>query len=113
MTARKTTSKITTTEYVDRVGPQISGISQVPPGSSVPDNKTVAVCAEITDASRVASVTLSSDKHGSITMSLYAGETYCGNLLERNNETVTYYIIAHDSLGNESTSDPYSYHQSE
>lgn len=105
------TSETTTTEYVDMQGPLISEIRQLPPGSSVPKNVIISVCAAVTDPSGIRSVTLSSDKHGSMTMSLYAGETYCGNLSRHENETVTYYIIAHDSLGNESTSGPYSYHQ--
>jgi hypothetical protein len=105
------TSDTTITEYVDTQGPLISELRQLPPGSAVAKNVTISVCAAVTDPSGIRSVTLSSDKHGSMTMSLYAGETYCGNLSRHDNETVTYYIIAHDSLGNETTSGPYSYHQ--
>jgi hypothetical protein len=44
-------------------------------------------------------------------MSPYSGDTYCGDLPKMNDAKVTYYIIAHDTLGHESTKGPYSYAQ--
>jgi hypothetical protein len=69
------------------------------------------VCAEITDRSGVSRVTLRSDKHGDIEMSLYAGNTYCANLTKKNGQTVTYFIMTADNLQNPSTTPVYSYRQ--
>ncbi|UCG80945.1 MAG: hypothetical protein JSV60_01280 [Desulfobacterales bacterium] len=92
-------------------GPKISEISQVPAGSPIPRNKAVIVCAAIADPAGVASVTMHSDQHGDVAMSLYAGDMYCGNLSRKNNQMITYYIIAVDRLGNQTTSATYSYYQ--
>jgi hypothetical protein len=104
-------SETTKTEQADTEGPLISETSQVPFGSPVPNGITVSICAAVTDPSGVESVTLLSDKHGSVTMSADSGDTYCSNLLQMNDTAVTYYIIAYDTLGHESTRGPYSYSQ--
>ncbi len=106
-----TTSETTNSEYVDTEGPWISETSQIPFDSPVPNGVTVSICAAVSDPSGVESVTLLSDKHGSVPMSVYDGETYCSDLAKMNDTAVTYYIIAHDSLGHESTRGPYSYSQ--
>ncbi|MBW1743808.1 MAG: hypothetical protein JRJ47_10345 [Deltaproteobacteria bacterium] len=106
-----TTSETTNSEYVDTEGPSISETSQIPFGSPVPNGVIVNICAAVTDPSGVEGVTLLSDKHGSVAMSVYNGETYCSDLAKMNDTVVTYYIIAHDSLGHESTRGPYSYLQ--
>jgi hypothetical protein len=100
-----------TTEPADTEGPLISQASQVPFGSPVPNGIPVSICAAVTDPSGVESVTLLSDKHGSVAMSVYTEGTYCSDLANMNDTAVTYYIIAHDSLGHESTKGPYSYTQ--
>lgn len=106
-------SETTPAEPVDKEGPSISQTSQVPFGSPIPNGLTVSICAAVTDPSGVESVTLLSDKHGSVKMSAYSGDTYCSDLPKMNDTEVTYYIIAHDSLGHESTRGPYSYSQGE
>ena len=105
------TADATNSEYVDTEGPFISGAGQIPFGSPVPNGVTVSICTGVTDPSGVKSVTLLSDKHGSVAMSVYDGKTYCSDLSKMNDTAVTYYIIAHDSLGYESTRGPYSYFQ--
>jgi hypothetical protein len=104
-------SGTTTTEQPDTEGPSISQTSRIPFGSHVPNGVTVSICAAVTDPSGVESVTLLSDKHGSVTMSADSGDTYCGDLSEMKDTAVTYYVIAHDTLGHESTRGPYSYSQ--
>jgi hypothetical protein len=111
MPEEKPDSETATTEQADTEGPLISETSQVPFGSPVPNGVTVSICAAVTDASGVESVTLLSDKHGSVPMSAYSGDTYCSDLSQMNDTVVTYYIIAHDALGHESTRGPYSYSQ--
>ncbi|MBW2172364.1 MAG: hypothetical protein JRF69_10395 [Deltaproteobacteria bacterium] len=110
-TPKATPEETTTSEDVDTEGPLISETSQIPFDSPVPNGVTVSICAAVTDPSGVESVTLLSDKHGSVAMSVYDGETYCSDLAKMNDTAVTYYIIAHDSLGHESTRGPYSYLQ--
>jgi hypothetical protein len=73
---------------------------------------TVIVCAQITDPAGVASVVLVSNLHGTQTMSLYAEDTYCANLSKKNNQTVEYYIVAVDGLGNQTIGPTHSYFQS-
>jgi hypothetical protein len=111
MPQQTTSPETITTEQMDTEGPLISETSRVPFGSPVPNGLTVSICAAVTDRSGVESVTLLSDKHGSVTMSAYAEDTYCIDLPKMNDTAVTYYIIAHDSLGHESTKGPYSYSQ--
>jgi hypothetical protein len=102
-------SETNSTEQIDTEGPLISETSRVPFGSPIPNGVTVSICAAVTDPSGVESVTLLSDKHGSVTMFAHTGETYCSELPKMTDTAVTYYIIAHDSLGHESTKGPYSY----
>jgi hypothetical protein len=97
------------TEPVDTEGPIISQTSQIPFVSPVPNGIPVSICAAVTDPSGVESVTLLSDKHGSVAMYAYSEDTYCSDLAKMNDQAVTYYIIAHDTLGHESTKGPYSY----
>jgi hypothetical protein len=105
------TSETVTTGQADTAGPLISQTSQVPFDSPIPNGLTVSICAAVNDPSGVDRVTLLSDKHGSVTMSAYSGNTYCSDLPNMNDTEVTFYIIAHDSLGHESTRGPYSYSQ--
>jgi hypothetical protein len=102
-------SETTKTEPVDTEGPIISQTSQIPFVSPVPNGIPVSICAAVTDPSGVESVTLLSDKHGSVAMYAYSEDTYCSDLAKMNDQAVTYYIIAHDTLGHESTKGPYSY----
>jgi len=93
----------------DNAGPTIENITQNP--SIVALNDQVEVCADIIDPSGVASVILNSSEDGDIPMTLIEGETYKAIIPKHNNQTVSYYITAEDTLGNQSTSTTYEYTQ--
>jgi len=111
-TSTTTTTTTTTEPPGDTTGPTIENITQDPDGIIVPKNTTIEICADVTDPSGVSSVTLHTTVDGDIAMTLSSGDTYCGSIPKHNNQTVTYYIIAVDSLGNETISDSSYYDQS-
>ncbi|MDP2644852.1 MAG: prepilin-type N-terminal cleavage/methylation domain-containing protein [Desulfobacterales bacterium] len=113
-TATTTTAPVTTTTAApaDSSGPTISNVTQSPAGSTVEKNVDVQICANVTDVSGVSTVTLTTNQDGNLAMSLSSGNTYCATIPKHNNQTVTYYITAIDTLGNESSSSTYQYTQS-
>jgi len=113
-TESSTTSEQTTTTTEatpDRTGPTIDLIVQTPSGSTVPKNTEVEVRADITDASGIATATITTNEHGTISMTNIGGNTYAVTLSKKNNKTVNYYITAEDNVGNSSTSATYQYTQ--
>ncbi|UCD86925.1 MAG: prepilin-type N-terminal cleavage/methylation domain-containing protein [Desulfobacterales bacterium] len=105
------TTTTTTTEPVDSEGPTIANIVQSPPGGQIMNNRDVAVCADITDVSGLGFALLYTDRDDPITMTAEGGDTYCGVIPSHNNQFTTYYILAQDTLTNETQSASFTYEQ--
>jgi type IV pilus assembly protein PilW len=105
------TTTTTTTEPADSEGPTIVNIVQAPSGGQIMNNREVAVCADITDPSGLQSAVLWTDRDGALGMTAEGGDMYCGVIPTHNNKFTTYYILAQDTLGNETQSASFTYEQ--
>jgi type IV pilus assembly protein PilW len=102
----------TTTTIPEYDPPSITNVIQTPPGSFVPKNMSIQVCATVTDDSGLASVILHTSK-GDLSPVSESGDVYCFSIPSYNNWTVSYYVIAEDIYGNTFFSSTYSYTQNQ
>ncbi len=100
----------TTTTIPEYNPPSITNVIQTPPGSFVPKNMSIQVCATVTDDSGLASVILHTNK-GDLSPVSVGGDTYCFSIPSYNNWTISYYVIAEDIYENTFFSATYSYTQ--
>jgi len=100
----------TTTTIPEYNPPSITNVVQDPPGSSVPKNISIQVCATVTDDSGLASVVLHTTK-GDFTMADTGGDVYCADIPKYNNVTVSYYVVATDIYGTYIEGSVYTYTQ--
>lgn len=84
-------------------------MTQNPAGSTVANNLTVKVCADISGT--YTSRKLKTNQGDNLTMTLSSGNTYCATIPKHNNKTVNYWIELTDSGGTVTTGNTYTYNQ--